>query len=307
MSVVTHSPEARRPPDTRPLFKSDRGCQIAQQHYQRLLNEITVQYASDWVESTLGPTHCLCAGDPAAPPAILLHGLGASAPTLYNQINGLAPHFRVIAVDVPRSMGRSASTPVPRAGTAAGRWLASVLDGLGIASAHLAGISNGAWLILKFGAVAPDRMRSAVLMSTAGLVRASPRLLLRAGPLLLAGWRSPRDQALAFHHMVGVPGTPGLWQDLEMFELLLVHFRREPPPAPLRRAELARLTAPTALLIGQYEAAYPAPGVIRRARAVLPNLQQVEVIPGVGHGMVTEDPDGVNERIIRFFQQWDRA
>lgn len=307
MSVVTHSPESRRPPDTRPLFKSDRGFQMAQQHYQRLLDEITVPCASAWVDSTLGPTHCLCAGDPAVPPAVLLHGLGASAPTLYNQINGLAPHFRVIAVDVPRSMGRSAPTPVPRAGTAAGQWLESVLDGLGIATAHLAGISNGAWLIVRLAGAAPDRIRSAVLMSAAGIVRVSPRLMLRAVPLLLAAWRPPCDQALAFHHMMGVPGTPGIWQDLEMFELLLVHFRREPAPSPLRRAELACLTAPTALLIGQHEAAYPAPGVIRRARAALPNLQQAEVIPRVGHGMVTEDPDGVNARIIRFFQQWDRA
>lgn len=64
--------------------------------------------------------------------------------------------------------------------------------------------------------------------------------------------------------------------------------------------ELRCLTAPTYLLMGEHEAAYPPEAVIRRAKLTLPNLVAAEIVPKVGHGMITEDVAGINQRLLWF-------
>lgn len=292
--------------DTSSLYKSAEGHTSAQAAYAKLLNYISVPYTTIWVETPVGLTHVLCAGQETAPPMVLLHGQGASAPTWNGQINELAQHFRILAPDVPASMGKSTPTRLPRAGKAAGEWLAATLEGLGVSSAHIVGISNGAWLALKLATVAPQKIKSATLISAAGLVQTSLKLILKAIPIIGFGaLLSPERKAHYFARMMGVPGQATPEQDLEMFTVLLGYFKTEPTPGPLPESELRCLTAPTQLLIGEYEAAFPAPRVIKRAQAVLPNLLRAEVLPAVGHGMITENVPLVNARILSFVQAID--
>ena len=68
----------------------------------------------------------------------------------------------------------------------------------------------------------------------------------------------------------------------------------------MRDDELCCLTAPTYLMMGEYEAAFNPQKVIQKARAILPNLIKTELIPGVGHGMIGEDPETVNQHLIDF-------
>lgn len=289
------------PPDTRSLYKSPDGHRRALEVYEWMCQLITVPYHSVWIDTPVGATHVLCAGHEDSPPLVLLHGQGASAPTWSAQINLLAQHYRLFVPDVPASMGKSTATRLPRAGTAAGEWLSATMNGLHLENAHVAGISNGAWLIFKLATVAPHKIRSASLLSAAGLVRTSLRLMRKAMPMLMLGpLLSPQRKAQIFAQIMGVPGTPTPEEDLRMFTILLSDFRTEPTPAPLPTHELGCLTAPTQLLIGEYEAAFPAPRVTHQAQAVLPNLRHTEVLPNVGHGMITENAPLVSARIHDF-------
>ena len=90
-----------------------------------------------------------------------------------------------------------------------------------------------------------------------------------------------------------------------MFTVLLGHFKYEPAPGPLKDEELRCLTAPTYLLMGEHEAGFPPAAVIRRAKATLPNLVAAEIVPKVGHGMITEDAEGINQRLLRFLSDLD--
>lgn len=291
------------PPDTRLLYKSIDGHARSLTTYDWLIKFITVPYTSTWVETSVGVTHVICAGREDAPIIVLLHGQGASAPTWNGQINELAQHYRIFAPDVPASMGKSTPTRLPRSGMKAGEWLKATLDGLGVTTAHLVGISNGAWLILKLATVAPEKMKSATLLSAAGIVPTSLRLMTKAIPFLTVGpFVSPARKTQMFGRMLGVPGKPMNEQDQAMFTVLLGDFKMEPTPGPLPENELHCLTAPTQLLIGEHEAAFPAPNVINRAKAVLPNLVRAEVLAGVGHGMITEDVSLVSNRISAFVQ-----
>ncbi len=296
------------PPDTRILYKSAIGHAKAMATYERLCARITVPYTTQWVDTPFGWTHSLVAGLEGKPPLVLLHGQGASAPTWNGQINILAAHYRITVLDVPASTGKSTPTRLPRAGTAAGKWLDIALTDLGVSAAHMVGISNGAWLILKLASIAPEKIKSASLLSAAGLVPTSTKLMLQAIPFLAMGAvLSPERKARIFGRLMGVPNTPTPNDDLEMFTILLGYFKMEPTPGPLPVAELKRLIAPTQLLIGAHEAAFPAPAVIERAKATLPNLKHAEVLPNVGHGMITEDVTLVSGRIHQFVQSIEQA
>ncbi|MBC8100856.1 MAG: alpha/beta fold hydrolase [Armatimonadetes bacterium] len=289
------------PPDTRVLYKSSEGHANALAVYEKMSRLITVPYTTTWVETPAGLTHVLCAGRADAPALLLLHGHEASAPTWSGQLNGLAQHYRLYAPDTPGSLGKSSPTRLSRTGTQAGEWLAATLTGLGITTAHVVGISNGAWLTFKLATVAPQQIKSATLLSAAGLVRTSLKLMARAIPLLTVGaLLSPAAKAQSFGRLMGVPGQAVPEQDIEMFTALLGHFKMTPTPSPLPESELRCLTAPTQLLIGEHEAAFPPPGVIEHAKAMLPNLVHSEVLPGVGHGMNSENAALVNARIERF-------
>jgi pimeloyl-ACP methyl ester carboxylesterase len=287
-----------QPPDTSVLYKSAEGYRQALAAYDALLAELTVPYETHWVETGYGLTHVIAAGHVDAPPVAFWHGLDASAPTWVNQINAIARDYRAYAVDVLGSMGKSAPARLDRAGNAYGAWMADVLRGLQVEQAHQVGISNGGWLILKLAGVAPELIAGAVLMSTAGFVRPRWQLIVKMLPTLLF---TPLNQRGArFLQVMGAPGIAPARQDVVMFDILMRAFHYEQAPGPLLDDALRQLTAPTYVLMGEYEAAFAPKAVIRRAQTVLPNLVKAEILPRVGHGMITENPMGVNERIVGF-------
>jgi pimeloyl-ACP methyl ester carboxylesterase len=104
----------------------------------------------------------------AGPALVCLHGIGSQSGSWVRQIEGLAPHFRVVAWDAP-GYGESDRLPAetPSAGDYAGA-LAALLDGLGIARATLVASSLGALVAGAFAARWPQRARSLVLLNPAG-------------------------------------------------------------------------------------------------------------------------------------------
>ena len=285
-------------PDTSVLYKSADGYRQALAAYDALLAELTVPYETHWVETRHGLTHLIAAGNAAAQPLAFWHGLDASAPTWVNQLNAIARTYRVYAVDVPGSMGKSAPARLDRAGDAYGEWMADVLCGLKVERAHQIGISNGGWQILKLAGVAPELIASAVLISSAGFVRPRWQLIFKMLPTLL--FTPPKQRGARFLKVMGAPGIAPAKQDLVMFDILMQAFHYEQAPGALPDEALRRLTAPTYVLMGEYEAAFRPKAVIRRAQALLPNLVKAEILPEVGHGMITENPMLVNERLMGF-------
>lgn len=290
-----------QPPDNSVLYKSAEGYRRAMAAYDTLLAELTVPYETRWIETRHGLTHVITAGQPDAPPIVFWHGLDASAPTWVNQMNVAARDYYVCAADVPGSMGKSAPARPDRAGHAYGEWMADVLHGLKMKPAHHVGISNGGWLILKLAGVAPELIASAVLISSAGFVRPRWQLIFKMLPALL--FTPPEKRGAKFLNVMGAPGIVPARQDVVMFDILLQEFAYEQAPGPLPDEALRRLTAPTCLLMGEHEAAFTLNAVIQRAKAVLPNLVQAEIVPGVGHGMITENPALVNEKILGFIRE----
>jgi pimeloyl-ACP methyl ester carboxylesterase len=104
------------------------------------------------------------AGDPGAPPIVLLHGLGATCSSFLPTIWDLARDYRVIAVDLP-GFGESGKPLRSLHAAYFARWVVAFLDALGIERAHVGGNSMGGRVALEVGLRNPERVDKLVLIT----------------------------------------------------------------------------------------------------------------------------------------------
>ena len=286
------------PPDNSSLYRSPEGYQQVMAQYDARFQAMGIPHDSRYVETGQGPTHAVICGDEAGKPLVLWHGQNANAATWAQWMPSLAPRYRVYAIDVIGGMGKSAASRPSKKGTAYGEWAAEALEALGLDRASMIGASQGGWLIGKLANVAPERVGCAVLMSSAGFLSVSLLAALRLVPKVLF---KPTEQAA--REMLAAVSAPGVPEDpffLELFELMMRHFRSEALVPVLSDAELRGLTAPTYLLMGQHESSFDPYKALARGLALLPKLISAEIVPGVGHSMIHSEPGWVIDRVVRF-------
>ena len=95
---------------------------------------------------------------------VLLHGLGSCKEDWQPQIQALAPHYRVIALDL---RGHGATTKA-KTGYNITQYAADVmglLDALQCDAVHLIGFSLGGMITLEFATRYPERLRSATVIN----------------------------------------------------------------------------------------------------------------------------------------------
>jgi len=111
-----------------------------------------------WIEC--GPIH----GEDRRPPAILLHGLGATCASMLPTLHDLARDRRTIALDLP-GFGAS-QKPLRRYHPAFfARWLLAFMNHVGIAHADLIGNSMGGRVALEVALRSAERARRLVLFA----------------------------------------------------------------------------------------------------------------------------------------------
>jgi pimeloyl-ACP methyl ester carboxylesterase len=107
------------------------------------------------------------AGDPQAPPVLMIHGLGASKVSLLPAIAGLARTRRVIAMDLP-GFGKSTA---PAWGRYDARWMAdaalATLDALEVDRAAIVGNSLGGRVAVEAALRVPERVAGLGLLCPA--------------------------------------------------------------------------------------------------------------------------------------------
>lgn len=112
------------------------------------------------------------AGDPDAPPVVLLHGGGPGASSWSNfsrNIGVLAEKFRVLAVDQPGYGHSDKHTEHEQYNRYSATALLNLFDHLGIEHAALVGNSLGGGTAVRFALDNPDRAGRLVLMGPGGL------------------------------------------------------------------------------------------------------------------------------------------
>jgi pimeloyl-ACP methyl ester carboxylesterase len=124
--------------------------------------------------------NCITRG--SGPPIVLLHGLGGALRHWQPMIDRLAPHFEVFALDL---IGHGAS-PKPQAKYTLDFMTDSAIEwwrARGKGPAHLAGLSMGGAIAMRWAERAPDLVSRLTLVAPAGLgVPTDYRLWMAAVP-----------------------------------------------------------------------------------------------------------------------------
>jgi proline iminopeptidase len=270
-------------------------------------NGITIEYES--------------LGDPAAPPILLIMGLGMQLiawPDAFCQ--GLLDRgFRVIRFD-NRDCGLSSKIQVRRqpnlVAALAAAWLrlrvrspytlddmaadaVALLDALAIPRAHIVGLSMGGMIAQLVAARYPDRALSLTsIMSSSGRRKVSqPRP--EAKRALLSKPANPGDPDSVVEHLIGVfgvIGSPGFPTERSALrEQVARSVRRGNYPAGVtrqlvaiiasgdRRRMLRKITAPTLVIHGAADPLVPVEAGRDTARHI--TGAKLEVIEGMGHDM----------------------
>ncbi len=253
------------------------------------------------VPTRFGLTHILACGPTDGIPVVLLPAMAFSATMWYATIPALANEFRCYAAEFPSDIGLSTLTNPPATRSDCVIWLRELLDGLGIVKACFVGASYGSFLALNFAIAEPARVKSLVASSPAGgfiALRKSfyARLLLFV--LLPGGAAAKRLMHWLFADRFSLENP--------VIQQLIIgtktsRARMKVYPGVFSADDMAGISAPLCLLLGDREVLYNPRSAAEQARRVMPEAF-VEIVPSAGRLLIMERPEFVNERILRFLQ-----
>jgi pimeloyl-ACP methyl ester carboxylesterase len=256
-----------------------------------------------------GDMHLVEDGRPAAPALLLIHGSAGSTAWWDPVVPALAGACRVIRVDL-LGHGRSSS---PACGydipAHAGR-VAAALDRLGASRVTVIGHSMGCLVATALAEQRPDKVAGLALIDMGpSLDAANPdglliRLLLAPFPgrllwRLRSGATIRKAMRSAFTHPVDIPGAI-IEAALGMSHRALAgtargsddYMRQQSLPG-----RLATLRVPVLVIFGTEDARYPSSSAA--AYRVVPGAR-VELLPGVGHTPMMEDPQATGALLLDF-------
>jgi pimeloyl-ACP methyl ester carboxylesterase len=278
------------------FYRSDSGAREVLAAYRDWLAQWPVASEELRLSTHLGEAFAVACGDRNAPPLVLLHGSASNASMWLGDVAVWAPHFRVLALDLPGEPGLSAAVRPALDSDAHARWLADVLDQLGVARASFVGISLGGWLALDFATRHPERVAQLALLCPGGVGRQRAGFIFRALPLLFLGaWGRRRLTALIAGPELARDPALTASPYAPFMALVQRHFvpRRDRLPVFSDEA-LHRLAMPVLAILGAHDALLDSADTRRRLEACVPHAE-IAWLPEGGHLLV-----GHAERIRDF-------
>ncbi len=236
---------------------------------------------------------------------VLLHGFGGDLDNWLFNLEPLAEHAEVLAIDLPGHGESSLSIPDPSADGLAG-FVWSVLDALDIEEAALVGHSMGAGVASTMALQRPDRVRSLALLAPAGLgseinqtyidgfvtARSKREMKDVASTLFADGsavTRNMIDGLLRYKRVDGVP---------ELLAKLAGAWFVDGAQVTVLGEELAGLGRPVLVIWGAEDQVIPA----SHATAA-ESFADVHVIEAAGHMVQMEGASEVNRLLVAHFSE----
>ncbi len=238
---------------------------------------------------------------------VLSNGILMSTASWAFQLPAFSKSYRVLTYDC-RGQWQSAHPTGPYSMELHADDLAALLDALGIARAHIAGVSYGAELSLIFAYKYPEKTRSLIVGSTVSQV--DP--VLRG---IVDNWLEAaryKDANLFYHATYPfnfsqrwiAANAPALEQARARYALLDLDAVVALCEAFLNlniTNELHRIKAPTLLMVGEDDILKPR----RYADLVAAQIPQAEyvIIPRAGHALMWEQAEAFNSLVLGFLSK----
>lgn len=251
-------------------------------------------------------------GRPDAPALVMGHGLLFSGWMYHPQVDALRDEYRCITVDW-RGQGDTPAAPDLAADMdSLTDDLVALLDHLGLDAVHYAGLSMGGFVGMRLAARHPERVRSLVLLDTS------------AGPEDPEKVSKYRQLALIYRWL-GMGPVRKKVEPIMFGSTTLASDRRdavvEPWFAKLRTVdrkgmraailgvtdrapiieELARITAPTLVVVGEEDVATP----VEKSETIVAGIpgSRLEIVHAAGHSSTIEQPEAVTTLMREFLAE----
>lgn len=237
------------------------------------------------------------------PAVVLVHGAGGDRTVWQLQTRWFAHHgYRAAAVDLPGHGGSDG--PSPATIGEMGEWLASTIEALGLAPAHLVGHSMGTFVVLEAAAGHPEAVRSLVLLGTAAAMPVHPALQAAADADDRVAGRLITSWGIGSRAHTGGHASPGMWLIGGNTSLL----DRAPPGvlasdlAACQRydsaeAAAARVQCPVTLVLGREDKMTPNRRAAGMIEALGADRASTVYLDRVGHFLHIESPIRVRQAI----------
>ena len=285
-------------------FTSESGRAAYEAAYRDAVNDLwPVPVESRFVDTSSGATHALVSGPAEAPPLVLLHGAGLSAVSWYPNAARLAASHRIYALDSIFDSGLGRQTGLIRGRRDVARWLAEVIDGLGLDRPAIAGLSQGGWIAASLALLAPALVSRVALLAPAATVqpfRPYVALFVRYSYLVRRG-NAVDSSRRSFEMVFGDRFVPD-----ERFVGLAAagsaHFRyARPPVMPTLFADedLSALSVPLLILLPSLDVIYSPAKAFERTQRLLPHAE-VHMVPSAGHFVAMEAATQVDAQLLEF-------
>lgn len=244
----------------------------------------------------------------SGPALVLLHGLGGSRLSWEPQLAGLAGRHRVVAWDMP-GYGESEPLDGPLTFTALADAVAGFLDAIGVAAAHVAGISFGGMIAQYAAARHPSRITTLALLATSpmfGLDGTKPDEWRAARLAPLDAGRQPADFAGGVLAAIAGPhiSTIAMEQQRAAMSRITADALRRSIDCLVTHDSMALLptiTAPTICMVGELDEETPVAYGFALAD-LIPNAK-LAVIPEAGHLLNVEAPEAVNRLLEEHMEE----
>ncbi len=243
-------------------------------------------------------------GPEDAPVLALLNGILMGTASWPYQVPVLSRHYRLLLHDC-RGQWQSAHPAGPYTMELHADDLAGLLDALGIARAHIMGISYGGEIAMTFALRYPARVRSLVLSSTVSHSEPALRLII-AGWLRAARLRDPdlffevtaTDNFSAAWIAAHRPALDAARQRYATLDFDAVARLCECFLAYDIRESLSQIAAPTLVMVGEDDH-LKGRDYAEYIASRIPGAELV-LIPHAGHAVCWEQPDVFNTLIMGF-------
>jgi 3-oxoadipate enol-lactonase len=248
--------------------------------------------------------HRELAGSNDGPALVLADSLGCTLAMWDPQVAALTRRFQVIRYDL-RGHGGSPAPPGPYTIAELGGDLIALLDDLGIARAHICGLSLGGMIAMWVAAHAPERVDRLVICASSAQLGPPEAWAARATTVLGDGMGAVADV------VVGRWFTPGFAarspDDVDRMRVMLES------NAPVGYAgccqaietmdltgDLVSIVAPTLVLVGADDQATPVAHSERLAAGIRDS--RLAVVPDAAHLVNIEQPEAVNLLILEHLE-----
>jgi pimeloyl-ACP methyl ester carboxylesterase len=250
--------------------------------------------------------------DPVRPVIVLLHGAQHDHSVWILQSRYLAHHgYSVLALDLPGHM-RSEGPALPTIEAIADR-LAAALRAAGVTRMIAAGHSMGALIALELATRMPQEARGVALVAATFPMRVADALLqaTREAPAdaldMINVWsHSPSIAGFDRKPSAPGPGFSTMWQNLRLMQRIERCNGTQVLPIDFAACNgyagglgaAAALQCPALFVLGTADSMTPP----RTAQALIDACRQAEVVtlPGGGHALMAERPDGVRDALVAF-------